>query len=106
MTWGIALITERQRLQRSASEELEKQMCIMKKRLQNQENVVFNFAVTPMYFETNGAVSSLGLELAAAGDELARKFSKRTVDEPGLEIWGNVKRYALIVAFRLILGIV
>ena len=43
-------------------------------------------------------------ELAKAGDELSKRFSKVKVKQD--TVWENVKRYALIVTFRLLFGIV
>ena len=43
-------------------------------------------------------------ELAKAGDELLQRFSKVKVKQDTL--WDNVKRYVLIVTFRLLFGIV
>ncbi len=43
-------------------------------------------------------------ELAKAGDELTKRFSKMEVEED--TVWDSVKRYALIVTFRLLFGVV
>jgi hypothetical protein len=50
----------------------------------------------------NGNVLLVAHELAMAGDELTKQFSKKEVEQD--TVWDNVKRYALIVTFRLLFG--
>ena len=52
----------------------------------------------------NESILAVANELAHAGDELTRRFSKNETKQDTL--WENVKRYAFIVTFRLVFGLV
>lgn len=80
-------------------------MCIMVARRQDEGEAFTNHTPVPLQAEENNAVLSMGYELALAGDELTRRFSEQNeVDEEGL--WDNVRRFAFIMAFRLIFALV
>lgn len=82
-------------------------MCIMVKRFRREDEMFFSdFTTTPLPINEHEVVLSLGQELALAGDELGRKFSKPTRQDEGLQFWSNVKRYAVIMTFRLIFGFI
>lgn len=54
--------------------------------------------------DQNESILAVAHELALAGDELTRRFSKNDKKEDTL--WHNVKRYAFIVTFRALFGLV
>ena len=83
-------------------------MCIMVKRRLRRQGDMFSsdFTTTPVPDNEHEVVLSLGQELAMAGDELGRKFCKPTGQDEGLQFWDNMKRYVVIVTFRLIFGLI
>ena len=54
--------------------------------------------------QQNESILAVAQELALAGDELTRRFSKN--DTKPDTIWQNVKLYAFSATFRLIFGLV
>lgn len=54
--------------------------------------------------QQNESILAVAQELAMAGDDLTRRFSKNDTRED--TVWKNVKIYAFIVTFRLMLGLV
>ena len=91
-------------------------MCKMEERSQlanDGESSQEHSALHQHFLEENGHFSSVqqnesilavAQELAMAGDDLTRRFSKNDRRED--TVWKNVKIYAFIVTFRLMLGLV